>query len=71
MTASDGKSVAATGPASGESNDHVLSLSAAQVEEAIEAANAAMPVWRAKKAAENSQLLKRMLTTPLLHSRTY
>lgn len=34
-------------------------MSAEQVSQAIEAANAALPAWRAKTAAERSQLLKR------------
>lgn len=59
VKASDGKSVAVTDPASGEAIGHVPSLSAAQVEESIEAANATLPAWRAKTAAERSQLLKR------------
>nr|WP_295714890.1 NAD-dependent succinate-semialdehyde dehydrogenase [uncultured Halomonas sp.] len=59
VTATDGSSVAVTDPASGETLGHVPSLSAEQVSQAIEAANAALPAWRAKTAAERSQLLKR------------
>lgn len=59
VTATDGSSVAVSDPASNETLGHVPSLSAEQVGQAIEAANAALPAWRAKTAAERSQLLKR------------
>lgn len=59
VAATDGSSVAVTDPASGETLGHVPSLSAEQVSQAIDAANAALPAWRAKTAAERSQLLKR------------
>lgn len=58
VTATDGSSVPVTNPASGETIGHVPLLSAEQVGQAIEAANAALPAWRAKTAAERSQLLK-------------
>lgn len=58
VTATDGSSVPVTDPASGETIGHVPLLSAEQVGQAIEAANAALPAWRAKTAAERSQLLK-------------
>ncbi|HDZ48491.1 hypothetical protein LCGC14_0036420 [marine sediment metagenome] len=59
VTAVNGDSIAVIDPASGETIGHVPSLSAEQVEQAIEAANAALPAWRVKTAAERSQLLKR------------
>lgn len=59
VDATDGSSVTVSDPASHETLGHVPNLSAEQVAQAIEAANAALPAWRAKTAAERSQLLKR------------
>lgn len=59
VDATDGSVVTVFDPASHETLGHVPNLSAEQVAQAIEAADAALPAWRAKTAAERSQLLKR------------
>ncbi|WP_165189807.1 NAD-dependent succinate-semialdehyde dehydrogenase [Caulobacter soli] len=52
-------SVAVTDPATGEILASVPSLDAGQVQSAIDAAQAALPAWRAKTAGERAKVLRR------------
>jgi succinate-semialdehyde dehydrogenase/glutarate-semialdehyde dehydrogenase len=57
--ADDGKTIAVTNPATGETIGSVPRLGAAETRRAIEAAHAAWPAWRKKTARERSVLLRR------------
>jgi succinate-semialdehyde dehydrogenase / glutarate-semialdehyde dehydrogenase len=57
--AEGGKTLAVTNPATGEVLGTVPNLSAAETRQAIEAANAAWPAWRAKTAKERSAILRK------------
>ncbi|MDX1610087.1 MAG: NADP-dependent succinate-semialdehyde dehydrogenase [Halofilum sp. (in: g-proteobacteria)] len=48
-----------TNPANGKEVGRVARLGASETRQAIEAANAALPAWRAKTAAERSAILRR------------
>jgi len=57
MDAADGKSFAVTNPATGETIAQVPSVSTAQVEQAVQAAEAALNAWKNMTAKERSVLL--------------
>jgi len=59
LDADDGGTFPVNNPASGEIIGTVPKMGAAETRSAIEAANAAFPAWRARTAAERSQLLRR------------
>lgn len=59
VTASISEPIAVTNPANGDTLGHVPALNAEHIENAIEAANTALPSWRAKTAAQRAELLKR------------
>jgi succinate-semialdehyde dehydrogenase/glutarate-semialdehyde dehydrogenase len=57
--AEGGKTLAVTNPATGEVLGTVPNMGAAETRQAIEAANAAWPAWRAKTAKERSAILRK------------
>lgn len=59
VDAADQTSFAVTNPATGESIATVPSVSAAQVEQAVEAAETALKTWKLTTAKERSQLLRK------------
>ncbi len=59
VDAANRKTIAVTDPATGEVVGTVPSLSTEEVRRAIEAADAALPAWRAKTAKERSAILRR------------
>ncbi|MGX5700365.1 NAD-dependent succinate-semialdehyde dehydrogenase [Acinetobacter kookii] len=59
MDAADGKSFAVTNPATGETIAHVPSVPTAQVERAVQAAEAALNAWKNMTAKERSVLLRK------------
>ncbi|UFN50450.1 NAD-dependent succinate-semialdehyde dehydrogenase [Roseomonas sp. OT10] len=58
--AASGKTIAVKNPATGEVIGSVPSLSAAEVREAIEAAEAALPAWRGLLAKERAAILRKL-----------
>lgn len=59
MDAADGKSFAVTNPATGETIAQVPSVSTEQVEQAVQAAEAALNAWKNMTAKERSVLLRK------------
>jgi succinate-semialdehyde dehydrogenase/glutarate-semialdehyde dehydrogenase len=59
VSAEDGRVFAVTNPADGSQIGTVPSFSAADTRRAIDAAQSALPAWRAKTAKERSQILRR------------
>lgn len=59
MDAADSKSFAVTNPATGETIAQVPSVSTAQVEQAVQAAEAALNAWKNMTAKERSVLLRK------------
>ena len=59
VSAADGNTFAVTNPADGTLVAHVPQLGVDDARKAIEAANAAWPVWRAKTAKERAGILRR------------
>jgi succinate-semialdehyde dehydrogenase/glutarate-semialdehyde dehydrogenase len=57
--ADSGKTIAVTNPANGAVLGTIPNMGAAETRRAIEAANAALPAWRAKLAKERSVILRR------------
>ena len=57
--ADDGRTIAVTNPATGETLGTVPRLGAAETRRAVEAADAAMPAWRARTAKERAAVLRR------------
>lgn len=57
--ADDGRTYAVTDPATGETLTEVPRMGAAETRRAIDAANAALPGWRALPAKERSKILRR------------
>ncbi len=57
--ADDGRTIAVGNPATGQSIGVIPSVGAAETRRAIEAANAALPEWRARTAKERAQILRR------------
>ena len=60
IEAASGNTIAVRDPATGEILGHVPSLSVAETRQAIEAAAAALPAWRAMLAKERSAILRRL-----------
>ena len=58
--ADSGKAIEVTNPATGEVIGTVPNMGADETRRAIEAAEAAMPAWRAKTAAERAKLLRNL-----------
>jgi succinate-semialdehyde dehydrogenase/glutarate-semialdehyde dehydrogenase len=59
IDADSGKTVAVTNPATGQTLGTVPAMGAAETRRAIEGANAAWPVWRAKTAKERAVILRK------------
>jgi succinate-semialdehyde dehydrogenase/glutarate-semialdehyde dehydrogenase len=59
IAADSGKTVAVTDPATGEEIGTVPNMGADETRRAIEAANAALPGWRAKTAKERANILRK------------
>ncbi len=59
IDADGGESIPVTNPATGESLGTVPKMGAAETARAIDAANAAMPAWRAKTAQERAVILRK------------
>ena len=59
VDADDGRTYAVTDPATGETLTEVPRMGAAETRRAIEAANAALPGWRALPAKERSKIMRR------------
>lgn len=59
VDAGSGQTFAVNNPADGRTLVQVADCGAAETRQAIEAANAALPAWRAKTAAQRSAILKR------------
>jgi succinate-semialdehyde dehydrogenase/glutarate-semialdehyde dehydrogenase len=57
--ADSGETIAVTNPATGETIAHVPKMGAAETRRAIEAADRALPAWRARTAKERSAILRR------------
>ena len=57
--AASGNTIAVDNPATGEIIAHVPSLTAEETRAAIDAADAALPAWRAKTAKERATILRR------------
>ena len=68
LDADCGKTVAIANPATHDVIGHVPEMGAAETQQAIDAANAALPAWRALTAKERSQKLRRWFE--LLHEHT-
>jgi succinate-semialdehyde dehydrogenase/glutarate-semialdehyde dehydrogenase len=66
--AASGKTVDVTDPASGEVIGTVPSMNAEETRRAIEAADAALPGWRAKTAKERSAILRRWFELIMEHA---
>jgi succinate-semialdehyde dehydrogenase / glutarate-semialdehyde dehydrogenase len=56
-----------TNPATGETLDTVPRMGAEETRQAIEAADRALPAWRAKTAKERAQILRRMYDLMMAH----
>ena len=59
LDADSGESIVIRNPATGETLGTVPKMGAAETRRAIDAANAALPGWRAKTASERAKLLRR------------
>lgn len=59
LDAENGKTIEVTNPATGEVIGTVPKMGAAETKRAIEAANKALPAWRAKTAKERSVIIRR------------
>ena len=67
VAASDGATITVTNPATGAALGTVPRLGATETRQAIVAANAAFPAWRAKTAKERSRILRRWYELMLEH----
>jgi succinate-semialdehyde dehydrogenase/glutarate-semialdehyde dehydrogenase len=67
VQAAGGATLAVTNPATGEALGHVPALSSAEVEQAVAAAAAAFPAWRARPAKERAAVLRRWSELLLAH----
>ncbi|UCP00424.1 NADP-dependent succinate-semialdehyde dehydrogenase [Metapseudomonas lalkuanensis] len=65
--ADDGRTVDVTDPASGELLGRVPNMGGSETLRAIEAADAALPAWRARTAKERAQILRRWFELMLRH----
>jgi succinate-semialdehyde dehydrogenase / glutarate-semialdehyde dehydrogenase len=59
VEADSGESIRVTNPATGEVIGNIPKMGVAETRRAIEAANSALPAWRAKTAKERSAILRR------------
>ena len=59
VDAEDGRTLSVTNPANGEVLAEVASVGAAETRRAIEAAEAALPEWRARSAKDRAQVLRK------------
>jgi succinate-semialdehyde dehydrogenase/glutarate-semialdehyde dehydrogenase len=59
LSARDGATFAVTDPATGQAIGDVPRMGAAETRQAIEAAQAALPAWRSRPAAERARILRR------------
>ena len=67
LDADSGESIVIRNPATGETLGTVPKMGAAETRRAIDAANAALPGWRAKTAGERAKLLRRWHELMLTH----
>ena len=67
LDADSGESIVIRNPATGETLGTVPKMGAAETRRAIDAANAALPSWRAKTAGERAKLLRRWYELMLTH----
>ena len=67
LDADSGESIVIRNPATGETLGTVPKMGAAETRRAIDAANAALPGWRAKTAGERAKLLRRWYKLMLTH----
>ena len=67
LDAESGKSIEVTNPATGEVLGTVPNMGTAETRRAIEAANRALPAWRAKTAKERSNILRRWYDLMMAH----
>ena len=65
--AADGRTIAVTNPATGELIGHVPNMGVAETRRAIEAAERALPDWRARTAKERAQILRRWFDLMMTH----
>jgi succinate-semialdehyde dehydrogenase / glutarate-semialdehyde dehydrogenase len=66
--AADGKTIPVTDPASGETLGTVPSLGVEEVRRAVDAAERALPAWRAKTAKERAAVLRRWFELVMAHA---
>jgi len=67
IDASDGKTIAVTNPADGAVLGTVPALTQGDVHQAVEAANRALPAWRAMAAKQRAQLIRRWFDLCMAH----
>ncbi|HEX5392959.1 MAG TPA: NAD-dependent succinate-semialdehyde dehydrogenase [Rhodocyclaceae bacterium] len=67
VSADSGKTFPVTNPATGETLAAVPDCGAEEPRRAIEAANAALPAWRAKKAMDRTRILRRWYELMIQH----
>ncbi len=67
VAAADGATTAVNNPATGATIAHVPRMSAVETRQAIDAANRALPAWRARTAKERSALLRKWQDLMLAH----
>ncbi|MFD1261359.1 NADP-dependent succinate-semialdehyde dehydrogenase [Entomomonas asaccharolytica] len=67
LDADGGKTIEVTNPATGEVIGTVPKMGAAETKRAIEAANKALPAWRAKTAKERSVIIRRWYDLLIQH----
>ncbi|MEK0081858.1 NAD-dependent succinate-semialdehyde dehydrogenase [Benzoatithermus flavus] len=68
IAAEDGRTVKVTDPATGEIIGTVPSLGVVETRRAIEAAERALPAWRAKTGKERAQILRRWFELVMAHA---
>lgn len=68
VDAQDGRTLAVTNPASGQTLAHVPLMGAAETRQAIEAAQRAWPAWRRKTAKERGAILRKWQELMLAHA---
>ena len=67
LDADSGETITIRNPATGETLGTVPKMGAAETRYAIDAANAALPAWRAKTAGERARLLRRWYELMMAH----
>jgi succinate-semialdehyde dehydrogenase / glutarate-semialdehyde dehydrogenase len=67
VSASDGATIAVTNPADGTTVGHVPAMGAGETREAINAAHAALPGWRAMLARDRARIIRRWGELMLAH----